>query len=151
MKIIFLDIDGVLNSVRSAVALGGYPTPNYDHVKNRERFDPVAVALMRQISRQNVKFVLSSTWRKYISVIMLEKVLNLPFIGETPVINSARRGDEIQKYIDDHPVIEKFCIVDDDSDMLESQLPFFVKTSNKEGLSFQNVEDICKILDVKLF
>ena len=56
MRVIFLDIDGVLNSHRTAAA--------YRQVLMR-RLDPVAVAMLyRMVKFGEAKIVISSTWRK---------------------------------------------------------------------------------------
>ena len=64
IKVIFLDIDGVLNSTRSAVAFHGYPM-NVEK-PHMERFDHVAVALIKKICDDTgAKIVLSSGWSQF--------------------------------------------------------------------------------------
>lgn len=44
------------------------------------------------------------------------------------------RGREIQEWLDDnHHKVEKYCIIDDDSDMLINQKPFFIQTKLNAG------------------
>ena len=45
------------------------------------------------------------------------------------------RGEEIQRWLDAHPGIEQYVIVDDDSDMLDSQKEHFVNTDPEHGLT----------------
>lgn len=157
MKVLFLDIDGVLNSVRSAIALGGYPHPNRDEqaselIRSEDRFDLVAVGLIRMLCQKtDTKIVLSSTWRYSYQtledILDFGKKLDLPIICKTPIIHLSRaRGREIDKWLQDHPDVTKFAIVDDDSDMLPEQLPSFVKTDYYEGLSYQNYLQLLEIL-----
>jgi hypothetical protein len=62
MKVIFLDIDGVLDSYRSCLAYGNYPHSNTVY----ELFDDVAVSLLRNFCKDNdIKLVLSSCWRRF--------------------------------------------------------------------------------------
>lgn len=144
MKVLFLDIDGVLNSVRSAIAMGGYPAPN----RNSERFDMVAVELIRRICAKGVKIVLSSTWRNYKG---WDTILNLPIIGKTGDIPSLsyQRGKEIKKWLETHDDIEAYAIIDDDPDMLPEQMDFFVNTDSNNGLLLQDYEKVCKILNIE--
>ena len=44
------------------------------------------------------------------------------------------RGDQIQRWLDSHDV-EKYAIVDDDSDMLDHQLRYFIQTEMMYGLT----------------
>lgn len=142
MKVIFLDIDGVLNSTRSAVAFKGYPFPGH----NEDKFDYIAVELIRRICSKNVKIVLSSTWKMDKNY---KKILNLPIIDKTPVLDTIR-GEEIALWIKNNGEPEKWVILDDDSDMLESQMNNFVKTDHRNGLLFEDYEKICSILEIDL-
>lgn len=65
MKIIFLDIDGVLNSHASCSALGGVPWPMKPY--NWGFFDRVAVGLLRKaVNQTGAVCVLSSSWRHHL-------------------------------------------------------------------------------------
>ena len=140
MKILFLDIDGVLNSVRSAIAFAGYPMPKRDG----DKFDEVAVGLIRAVCvKTNCVICLSSTWRIGIDPTKLGQQLNLPIMDKTPVTSAGIRGKEIDMYLKNAQV-DKYAIVDDDSDMLPEQLPYFVKTSHINGLSYENYLELLK-------
>lgn len=147
LKILFLDIDGVLNSVRSAIALNGYPCRERCH----EKFDKVALALIRQACKKTgAKICLSSTWRIGIkNILKFGKELDLPIIAKTPqLFMSRRRGREIQEWLEDNQkVVCKYAIVDDDSDMLKEQLPFFVQTDNYEGLLYRDYVKLLALLE----
>jgi hypothetical protein len=70
--------------------------------------------------------VISSSIRKYYALEWITQVLRFygvtcPILGETPFdieppegFNSARRGHEIQAWLDSHPEVTKFIILDDD-------------------------------------
>ncbi len=150
MKVLFLDIDGVLNSTRSAAAFGGCPWPrNRNMAGDWEKFDQVAVKLMaRLVQETGAHVVLSSTWRIGMDQ---DRATELgDFLGY--VISSAtpggggERGTQIKQWLDEHPGVEKFVIVDDDSDMLAEQLPHFVKVDPRVGLTYQNYKDAKELL-----
>lgn len=151
MKVLFLDIDGVLNSMDNARAL--YNLWELDNtIKSRDTygtlFDERCVRwLTLIIKKTDCKIVISSTWRFSGLQIMkdLWKDRNLPgeIIDITPttqneeLINlyaepSADRGYEIQEWLDNNKY-DSYCIVDDDSDMLGHQN--FVQTNPKIGLT----------------
>ena len=145
-KIIFLDIDGVLNSVRSCAALRGYPWSF--EAEQMGLFDEVALRLMRRaIEETGAKVVVSSTWRIRRTIGELAAGLDMPVVGKTPRNNDERRrGGEIKDWLTDHPEVTAYAIVDDDSDMLEEQHPFFVHTDGKEGFLFRDYEKLMAIL-----
>lgn len=144
MKVLFLDFDGVINSVRSATAFGGYP---WDVKEESLRlFDQVAVGLIRLICKDTgTKIVLSSTWRASFPYKYLGEKLDLPIIDATPVKLSGGRGHEIAAWLASNKV-DKYAIVDDDRDMLKSQLPFFVNTCPYEGLTWKDALRLKELL-----
>lgn len=145
MKVLFLDIDGVLNSHRSVVALNGYPhdvTP-----AGLAQFDMIAVSLLRGLCKAGgIKVVLSSTWRLDKDWERIGPTLGLPIIDRTPILWGAR-GKEIASWLDDKPV-ERYAILDDDSDMLPEQTPYFVKTQHEDGLTWHPFVKLCELFSV---
>jgi len=150
MKLIFLDIDGVLNSERHAKKMHEQGvTDTYNE------FDPECVAALNRICDESgAVCVLSSTWRLSWSLPgMLEHLRKFGFTGElvdkTP-ITSKERGFEIAMCLGHFhrhgPEVESFVILDDDSDM-EHLLPFLVKTSFKTGLSEEDADKAIKMLE----
>jgi hypothetical protein len=146
MKVLFLDVDGVINSVRSATAFGGFPW-KVDS-KEIKLFDNVAISLIRKICKEtNTKIVLSSTWRKTVGWKALRDALKLDIIDATPFTFSERmRGVEINEWLEKHPEVTKYVIVDDDTDMLEAQKKNFVRVDSLEGLSYKNYKQILSII-----
>ena len=112
MKVLFLDIDGVLNSARTAVAFNGYPhkfTP--DHL---QMFDTVSVNLIRGLcAKGGVSVVVSSAWRYSHGWDEIGRALELPTMDQTPSL-CGTRGDEIADWLRRHPEVEQYAIVDDD-------------------------------------
>lgn len=135
--VIFLDIDGVLNSQRSCAALSGFPRPT--DPASWDLFDPVAVRLLRRVVRKTgAVCVLSSTWRSIKSALLpLTTFLEVPIIGRTrPTLSRELRGEQIRDWLVVHPEVDRWAIVDDDSDMLPEQMERFVKVDGNEGLSY---------------
>ena len=88
------------------------------------------------------------------------KVLAPYIVGVTPYCESRHRGTEIQCFFDitngKYPaykkvmkedfVIANYCIVDDDDDMLKSQMNNFVQTDPLIGITRKNYRKIKQIL-----
>ena len=148
MKVLFLDIDGVLNSRRSCVAFGKFPlspTP-----QDKPLLDLVALGLIRKIATaKDVRVVLSSTWRILAKIDAMSEFLGFNIYRYTPILPSGCRGDEIDVWLKANPFnITHYAIVDDDSDMLEHQQANFVLTNFDEGLSYKNYVRLCQLLDL---
>lgn len=163
IKIIFLDIDGVLNRLgtmeegRTTTEWNGYIGMEPELV---ERFNKLC-------ADTHAKVVLSSTWRKSDTWLydMRHNGLLCDFRGRTPQLTSRVRGEEIKDWLDKNPSVKcntptscpypcramcmghnitKYVIIDDDSDMLPEQKESFFKTSYKFGLT-QEIADKIEI------
>lgn len=127
MKILFLDVDGVLNSYKT----GGM----YALKRNCLR------RLQKIVEETGCEIVLSSTWRKdEYALRRLKRVLayrGIKIKDTTPIFQKGFRGLEIQAWLVSNPSPDgyKFAIVDDDSDMLDHQLPHFFQTDPEYGLT----------------
>lgn len=141
MRVLFLDIDGVLNSNRTAIAFGGYP---HDVVGfHRAMFDEVALVMIRNLClKANISIVVSSSWRIDTSWDHIGRGLDLPTIGQTPVL-PAKRGEEIKAWLDAHPEVVEYAIIDDDGDMLTEQESRFVHVRGADGVSFSDFNKLC--------
>lgn len=128
-RILFLDIDGVVNCAKTAQRHRGVIG-----------IDPYMAFKVGQIVLETgCEIVLSSTWR--LGKESREEVARqvYPFIDITPNLWTPKekkvRGDEIQDWLNRHPEVEKYAILDDDSDMLPEQLPNFFQTTWAEGIT----------------
>jgi hypothetical protein len=138
MKIIFLDIDGVITSART----GWY------------NWDIYGINFLRWVCKNSdAKIVISSTWRfnhnkEFFQTIFGEYLHNdymTPDLVkfEKGIYLSSSRGNEIKFWLDQHEgLIEKYLILDDDGDMLEEQLPYFIQTEPMDGLLFEHMMKI---------
>lgn len=159
LKILFLDIDGVLNGIETferqhrrweaAAAQGHEPV-----VVMQDMIDPLMLGrILDVIKRTGCKVVISSTWRGWLDTPPDDKILEniglAPFIHEdwrTGFDPKRFRGNEIAEWLSNHPEVSTFAIVDDDTDMLDSQRPFFVKTDCETGIQPEEVEKLVDIL-----
>jgi hypothetical protein len=143
-KVLFLDIDGVLNSERSCAAYDGYP--HCFKPKDMAQFDHTAIALIRKLCKKTgCSIVLSSTWRITSTIHEVAGALDLPIFDATPVLPGIR-GLEISSWLASHPEVVTYAIVDDSGDMLELQKPFFVQTNMEFGLSLPNYRHLLRLL-----
>lgn len=144
MNIIFLDVDGVLNSRNKLIEV--YNKTHKPHSSYSYPFDEICLENLKLlVQNTNSKIVITSTWRKYSVGIdtLLKKLkeynLDTEVIGYTKVLNTTRE-EEIKEYLSTCQEISNFIILDDDKDFTELY-PFLTKTNNQFGLTIQNVED----------
>ena len=161
MKVLFLDIDGVLNCM--------CPTPMQDNDwidldEWRYGFNPDLVARLRYvIGNTDCKIVFSSSWRHHKTYAPYQPDMNWRdvlanklrrerdeiFVGETPTDPKGIRGLEINKWLSEHPEVESFCVVDDE---VVDILPYIdnskvVKTDMTVGLNKDGADSIIKVLN----
>lgn len=152
MRIIFLDIDGVLNSQAYHYKIGGYRGSS----RSAEFLDPDAIERLNKIVESTeAKVVLSSSWRYgYINDIpglrdMFERNrIKVDVIDITPII-AGPRGAEIQSWLDEHKDvdIESFIIFDDSDDMIHLK-PRLIQTTLAHGLqSSHTLKAIAMLLE----
>lgn len=148
MKVLFLDIDGVMNS--------------HDWFRRRESnkhtmlndIDPAAALRVQRVCDETgAAIVVSSTWRKLHTLPELRRVfmargITASVIDVTP--NGApgghERGYEIQAWLDENEQLGRFeidgmAIVDDDSDMVHLK-PWLVRTPFETGIRDEHVLDL---------
>src|SRR3954452_19174775 len=123
MKVVFLDIDGVLNS---------------DATPNPRKFPYIVdKTLLRRLKtllkRTGAKVVLSSTWRYDPAGLFSARHWGIPFIGCIPDKPNRPRRDEILLWLKRHPRVKRFAVLDDDDDELD-ELPLF-QPSPSTGLT----------------
>lgn len=74
--------------------------------------------------------------------------MGLPeFIDITPYTIQRHRGTEIQMWLDAHPEVDNYVILDDDTDMLDSQYEHFVHINYEEGLNEETANQAINILN----
>ena len=148
MKVIFLDVDGVLNS-----------DEYFDRIQNLDiegiesEIDINKVKLLKKaVDETGAKVVLSSSWRYTRNALALKELLanyGIYITDSTPVVEH-KRGLEIRKWLENNNNVEDFVILDDEVfDSYDSALTEkLVKMSKEketdigEGLLPENVEKI---------
>jgi hypothetical protein len=143
LKVIFLDIDGVLNNAACFLTgPGGL----------RARPDPLCIQALNRILRATrAKIVISSAWRKHLTEHQLAALLAKwkvagRLIGTTPWVICAPRGAEIRAWLEQHPRVRQFVILDDDADM-EDLHPHLVLTRFARGLTEAQATRAIQILE----
>ena len=142
MKVIFLDIDGVLNPQVDYEIDDLLQNNSITRKRNYKTFSKRCMNnLNKLIEDTGAKVVISSTWRRVNTVENLQKHFETQgfkhqILDFTPIfgINTVR-GNEIMSWVDDHKDIENYVIVDDDSDMLLWQKPHFCLVDDWSGLT----------------
>lgn len=136
MNVVFLDYDGVVNTPMWD-ADGEHCRCNFPLDNKVNNFQAVQwVSEFCQTYRYDI--VVTSTWRSYDNY--KDCLINgglrtgIKILGRTPYVLNKERGDEIQKYLDDHPEVENFLIFDDDSDM-GNLVDHLIRTDTTIGFS----------------
>ena len=150
-RIIFLDMDGVLvtmDSIHKAHADKQRPG-------TAAQVDQRCAAVFNEIIRRTgAKVVVSSSWRVlHQSAEAMQAVLDTAGI-KCEVIDitsldefrNACRGRQILHWLESNQYEGNYVILDDDSDMLEVQIPYFVQTDPINGLTEDDIPKIERIL-----
>lgn len=162
-RALFLDIDGVLNSCRTVTLHEGVIALS-THCKKKMLlgdtspdiglFDSVAVDFIFNFCRKySYSIVMSTSWRYSLSLSDFHELFRNHYnvhdvadiiIGATPKWDDSIkcRGDEISAWLQDNPEFTNYIILDDNSDFLDEQKPFFVQTCIRDGLTFDNMNQI---------
>ena len=137
MKIIFLDIDGVLNCDKTA------NPRKFPYVVDKR----LLARLKKLLDRTGAKVVLTSTWRLDPIGLFAAKHWGVPFIDISPDMPKSSRCSEVLTWLSRHPKITRYVIIDDEDDELD-ELPLF-QPSSKTGLTGQITKGVEKYLNGK--
>ena len=168
MKIVFLDIDGVMNSVRSmkeesASRKAGNPRRGRT---TSHWFPPYHVQpLNRILDESGAKVVVSSTWRELYPLaeiahelesqgvrpgLVIDKTPTGAFLPEgfsRTIYGCTPRGAQIAAWLAEHPEVTGFVILDDDADM-DQVLPWLVDTDCEAGLTEADADEALRIINL---
>lgn len=155
MNILFLDIDGVICTLRSHIAFGTGIM--------MQAWDITCCHMIKKLCKEcDFKIVVSSTWRNGRShdckmQLVIYGLGDYIYGGDdflkdsyiewkTPKkMDNTFRGNEIHWWLNEHPEVKNYIILDDDSDFCEYQKPFLIQTDSYEGFS---ARDYVKIYDM---
>lgn len=159
MNIIFLDIDGVLNTPNYAVQAHATWKNTNGWFKSRDDFgalfDPIAVSCLEYLAdTTNAKIVISSTWRTAGLARMKElfkfRGIDVDILDITPRLNTIR-GEEIEAWLQINDYVTNYVILDDDTDFTDQQLKSnFVHTNSKYGFNHHAMVQALKILMTRI-
>ena len=151
MKVLFLDIDGVLNHNKFYQNRSNTKLVHDNYPYNE--FDPISVSHLNKIlDETDAKLVVSSSWRvdSNLQDTFKEVGIRHKIYGITPWLigKNIHRGDEINEYIVNNGNVEKYCILDDIDDFHENQKPFFIKCkAYEDGLNLETANKAIEILN----
>ena len=147
--VIFLDFDGVL------IPRSSYLPPIKIPGQKAGAHPDCVAALNWLIEQTGARIVVSSSWRlqlaskkrqhDYLHHLMQLWGVAGRLAGQTPHLSSLSeggvwmprpRGAEIQAWLDQHPEVQQFVILDDDGDM-EHLSPHLARTTFAEGLTME--------------
>ncbi|CAO4181449.1 hypothetical protein EEDFHM_03924 [Methylorubrum populi] len=144
--ILFLDVDGVLNTHAGWRA-------GHDGLRS---LDPGPVARLNGLcARTGCRVVVSSTWRGgpyrgpdgcRARLRALGVRVRFHRDWRTGRDRSRIRGREIAAWLAAHPEVTAYAIVDDDGDMLPDQMPRLVQTGYELGLEAAHAERLAALL-----
>lgn len=156
MKIIFLDMDGVLCTYRASQAVRETGMMTY--------LDPIAVKLVERLVVDNsAKIVISSTWRRFKNRKEMEEVFKCA--GSSIIADAfhetwctpenSSRGFEINTWLtmateQRGESIEKYVILDDHDDFMAEQQEFFVQCDQYDGIGFRQYIRAQSLLEGKI-
>ena len=130
MKLLFLDIDGCLNSYRSDLI--------YGHEKIVENLDPLALKLIHKlIDETQCVICLSSDWRLHHDFMKLGKQLGLPILFETNHDEEGCRADQIQEVLDAVKP-DNYVIIDDEEYGHEFDGMNWVNVAEEDGFGYKD-------------
>ena len=159
MIVIFLDIDGVLNSEESFKDI--FHTDPHSH-RNWMPHEMHLKHLSKIVKETNAKIVISSAWRIGCTQLRMWNAFftalgypHIEVIGVTPYLGTVNRGTEIQRWLDikysyneksnDFADI-KFAIIDDCPDMNHLSTHLF-KTEYSTGLTEKIANEVIMFLN----
>ena len=135
MRVIFLDIDGVLNCAGEEEAAQRLVKPRQD-----------LIALLDDlICRTGAQIVLASTWRCDPKAVEVARRTGLKFIDTLDAHGSGERGEFIRQWLSKHPEVQSYVVVDDHASE-NAGLPLF-QCKTDVGLTSDLVEDIVEFFE----
>lgn len=154
MKVIFLDIDGVLNTIYTKERINGMIFVEDKYIK-----------ILKEIcDKTGAKVVLSSSWRSgwydidngnnntrdaKDFIALRDKLLEfgIELFDKTPDISAMKRGEEIKQWLEEHKDlnITNFVIFDDMA-IVKPFNRYFIQTSFAEGMKEKYIKKAIKML-----
>ena len=146
-RVIFLDYDGVVNTPmwNAEGTACSYGFPKQGKVNNFQAVQWVSEACQKF----GYDIVVTSTWR--LDPNYKECLINgglrpgIEILGRTPRLPGRPRGAEIKAYLEEHPEINYYIIVDDEADILPEQCGHFIMTNGDTGFNLGEFKEFEQI------
>lgn len=144
-RVIFLDVDGVLNNGAWAMEMFKQGVRVYhDDIL----YEPSLAQLRRIVDETGAVIVVSSAWRQVPSAYehlkaWLEK-FGMEVHDKTPYVGGVR-GDDITAWFNRHPGEYSYVILDDDDDM-DGHMEHLVQTEFDVGLTEEKADECIRLL-----
>lgn len=141
MKVLFLDIDGVLNcdTTQERIGVGRYA-----------KFTGLDAALVKRfkdwLEGKDICIVLSSTWRTDPNCrqVILEAGIDCYDFTD----NLGKRSREVDNWLHNHPEVTHYAILDDIKFFSGTQAAHFVRTNYRTGLRDKDLRSVEVILEL---
>lgn len=173
MKVIFLDIDGVMNSAEfyNRKRASSWEWAHMFGKYLSYSINPDAVSLLNKIiEATGAVVVLSSSWRngpplpalkddfKHVGIDVYDRCPCWGKYGVTdwkevedenghPYSTLIPRSEIVEAWLKDHPEVERYVIIDDNDQFTDEQHKYLVLTNEEVGLTEENVQTIINILN----
>ena len=148
IKVLFLDIDGVLNTDRQhwhCQMNGITPVDEFGYEFDHKAVDNLATIL----EETSAEIVISSSW-KFLGLQTLQKMWEdrkLPGTILDITSDGKSKGWEIDEWLMEcESQVNRYAIIDDENDILPKQLNHFVQTNSQFGITCKDAERVITIL-----
>lgn len=162
MNVLFLDMDGVLNSK------GDFLLPPVHRSAQKDGEESSVTIMLENMNQWNVdnlvyalkalpdlQIVISSAWRKHFSLADFKATFNivgLPsdrLLGFTPAKLSSSRASEVRMWLDENPAAKSIAVVDDHVvfDLEDPMKQREVLTNPWTGFTMHDAESLIQLFD----
>lgn len=148
IKVLFLDIDGVLNTDRQhwhCQMNGITPVDEFGYEFDHKAVDNLATIL----EETGAEIVISSSW-KFLGLQTLQKMWEdrkLPGTILDIMSDGKSKGWEIDEWLMEcESQVNRYAIIDDENDMQTKQQKHFVQTNSQFGITCKDAERVITIL-----
>ncbi|MBV9262496.1 MAG: hypothetical protein JO205_14110 [Pseudolabrys sp.] len=135
MKVIFFDVDGVLNCAKTANPC------DRTYILDRT----LVVRLQQLVRKTGAKLVMSSSWRHEPNAMRVFNRSGIVLFDRIGKGSKRERRRGILRWVKRHPQVERFAILDDEDQYFEG-LPLF-QASPRTGLTADLARDLANYLN----
>lgn len=147
MNILFLDIDGVLNSANTTIGLGkSYPGESTN-------FDPCAIGMLKDLDNKiGFHVYFQSTWRRYLTNEELHNIFKTEYGWDIRILDRFQeRFSETRVTLINRVITElkpdSYVIIDDKN--MQSFGDRMIRTDPMIGFCYYDYAKICSLYDIK--